>query len=596
MQDYNKKKPRSGRNCGTIRYRPKGLRASEPQMSERESTVFWRSVQEPDHLLAMVMDNDIRCDQLDPEDWIEIERAAERRQIFEERLRLKAENAALKAEIEALRAENVALKSQQSNPPASESLKETSYRDAVSISPATKEKRKLANFFRRVRLFFILLDTFNQIIKHRCKFDDDDAEIEGCGSVLRKIFELVTNISADISENTFTIPDLDFKFYGSKEEFKEFAKKVSELICENRLNIPDTHFIIGKMRRFTAKKPMSNGQIVQFEKFTLKVIDSSTKEIFMIDIMNVDGSTVCPCDFTVNSLVVSPTRGIYAKNPLHRKGKFNFLGVIRDISSRETTCMTKSPWKFENHSLTFLVRQIKMIEAGYAMLGAPILTTATCPVMCEDALCVSLTGCRCKNTKGDTMPVQMSICAAIGIYEREKRCPNCRAGLIKFVCSAVESRKFMYEQNERLSQAEFDLLVKHAERMCQGYLFSGLAYLSEESKDSLRTLSEFSRKIEDVEEDVSNRGAGGGAAAPDLALQMRAEEEDFAPVIDRAFLRELFQLRIEEEAQYRAEVQARAIQMRAGGGAAAPAPVHRRQYDSDSDSDGGYGNYIRYGS
>jgi hypothetical protein len=558
MSGYKNFSPRGGKNRGTMRYRPKELRASDLQMTERQRSDFGCRVQEPDQLWAMVMNDDIRCDQFDPEDWVVIRQAAENRRISEENLQVKAENEALKAEIAALKGELAQLKIQQSNPPAPQSLKGTGYRDAVSISPATIQKMKMANFFRRVRLFFILLDAFNQIIKHRCKLDDDEAEIEGCGSVLRKIFELVTNISADISENTLTIPDLNFKFYGSKSDFEAFAKKVSEWVIENELNIPGTHFIIQGMNLFTAKKPMSNGQVVEYEKYMIVVIDSSTKEIFMIDIMNMDGSTVFPCDFSVNSLAVSPKRGIYAKDPLHRKGKKNFLEVIRDISSRTTTCMMKGPWKFEKYSLIFLIRQIKMHEAGYEMQGAPVLTKATCPVMCDDALCVSLTGCRCKNTKGDTMPVQISIYTTIGIYQ-EKRCPNCRDVLKEFVCSAVELRQSMREPKELPSNDKFEWLVYRAEEMSQDYSFSGFNKYSEESKEALRTLSEFSRKIEDAEKDAQMRAAG-GAAAQDRAPLMRAAAEAQARPL-----------------QMRAAGLVPALPIRAGGGAAAPVDYYIRR-------------------
>jgi hypothetical protein len=569
MLGNSKNLPRGGKNRGTIRYRPNGLRASDPQMSDRQKSDFGCRVQQPDQLLAMVMNDDVRCDQLDVEDWIEIEQAAQSRRFFEENIQLEAENAALKAEIEALKAENAALKSQQSSPPAPESLNETGYRDAVTISMATIQLRKIGNFFRRTRLFFILLDILNQIIKYRCKFDSDEVEVEGCGSVLRKIFELVTSTTADISKKTLTIPDLDFKFYGSKEDFETFVKKVSEWVCENRLIIPDTHFIIGKMHRFTSKKQMLNSEIAKYEKCMIEVIDSATKEIFIIDIMNMDGSTVFPCDFSVNSLTVSPTSGIYAKDPLHRKGKKNFISVICDISSRMTTCMTRSPWKFEKPSLNFLVRQIKMCEADYEMQGAPVLSITTCPVTCEDEICVSLTGCRCKNTKGDPMPLPISIYAAIGIYEREKRCPNCRDILKEFVCSTVKSRQSMREPNELPCKAEFEWLIKRAEEISQGYTISGFKVFTEKSEDALRVLFEFSRKLEDEENDVPIRADGGGAAAAVFAPLMRAA----APV-------------------------PAAPPMRAGGNAAAP--VRPNQYDSDSDSDSDeeyyYGRNIHHGS
>jgi hypothetical protein len=404
MQNYNKK-PRSGRNCGTIRYRPKGLRASDQPMSEREEERYGLYAQVP---IQELVDESF----MEWEDLRAIEIARESRKHLERCWKLEEQNAALKAETECLRAELEMLRMQTSTQfPVL--VEETKYKDAVKITSETIQKRKISDFFRRVRLFFILLGFLNQIIKYRCKFDNNDVEVEGCGSVLRKIFELVTCISTNIPDKILKIPDLDFKFYGSKEQFEKFANKVSEWICENKLNIPGTHFIIGKMRRFTAKKPMPNGSIAEYEKFMIEVIDSSTKETFMIDIMNIDGSIVFPCDFTVNSLLVSQTSGIYSKDPLHRKGKFNFIDFILDIISKTTTCMTRSSWKFDDSSLNFLTREIKMHEAGYEIQGSPILTIDTCPVWCDNSICVSLTGCRCENSNGVSIPLSISIYAAI---------------------------------------------------------------------------------------------------------------------------------------------------------------------------------------
>lgn len=495
------------------RYRPRNLfRASESQMSERESTGFWRSVQQPDQLLAMVMNDDVRCDQFDPEDWIEIERAAESRRIFEESLKIKAENAALKAEIAALKAENAALKSQQSSPLPQVSPKGTEYRDAVSFPSATNKLRKMENFFRRVRLFFILLWSFDKIRKYSCKLDNDEAEIEGCGSVLRKIFELVATTTEYISTDTLTITDLDFIFYGSKEDFDRFAYEVYQWIGENGLNIPETHFIVRNVHRFTAKKLLWSGQIVEYEKFMFEVIDSSTKEIFMVDIKNMDGSHVSPCDFSVNSLAVSPTRGIYAKDPMHRKGKFNFLDVIRDISFRETTCMTKSPWEFNTFSLNFLERLIKL-EGEYEVKGAPVLTITTCEIIRDNAICVRLTGCRCKDTEGVPIPRVISIYAAIKIHGGEKSCPYCRGVFKNFVCSAVESRQSMCESMELQSKDDIESLVARAKKMSEGYLFSRFNNSLEESYDALSALynssKDFLKRVP-----AHQMRASGGAAAP----------------------------------------------------------------------------------
>ena len=160
MSGYKNLPPRGGKNRGTMRYRPKGFRASDPPMTDRQRSDFGCRVQRPDQLWAMVMNDDVRCDQLDVEDWIEIEQAAESRRFFEENIQLKTENAALKAENEALKAELAQLKQQQQKPsPVPSGIdQKTPYKDALTISQATIQLRKFGNFFRRVRLFFLFLD------------------------------------------------------------------------------------------------------------------------------------------------------------------------------------------------------------------------------------------------------------------------------------------------------------------------------------------------------------------------------------------------------------------------------------------------------
>ena len=624
MSGYKYLPPRGGKNRGTMRYRPNGFRASDPPMTDRQRSDFGCRVQEPDQLWAMVMYDDIQCNQFDWDDWVEIEQAAESRRIFEENRKIKSENAALKAENEALKAELAHLKQQQQNqsPNTSDVFQKTPYKDAVTISPATIQLRRIDNFLRRVRLFFLLLDYFNQIIKHLCNFqdcEDGDVEIEGCGSVLRKIFEMFTSTSAaDISENTLTIPDLDYKFYGSKAEFEEFAAKVSLWITTNKFNIPETHFIIGKMRRFTARKPMSNHGTAEYEKFTLEVIDSATKQIFMIDIMNFDGSTVLPCDFTVNSFAVSP-KGIFVKDPspIRRNTKSDFLSVLRDVKCRTTTCMTRRiEWNYDDFSLSFLIRGFKMNQAGYQMHNAPIIEASDCLIMGEDPLCVNLTGCNCSkekdiNGKPIPLPIVLSIYSAIGIYENGngngKRCPNCRRQLLRFVCLPEKSKQevrdpfdfilFRDIPQKPMSKSDFDLFMEKSAKMSQGYQFTGFNDLSEQSEDALSRLAQFSRRFMSSEERdaeaqilASSARGGGGAAAPALASLARGGGGAAAPALASS-----------ARGGGGAAAPALASLARGGGGAAAPAlaaPARRPQYNysSDSDSDSDFIRYIRRGS
>jgi len=562
--------PKRGRkNRGTVRYCPPrlhGHRASDERMSHQEENSFWREVQRPDQLLALHENGDLRYDQLDPEEWVRIEDAKHSREMFEKYLEFKAENAALKAENAALKAEIVQLKqkqqSQSSSPVTSGNVQPTPYKDAVGISQATIQLRKFGDFSRRVRLFFLLLDNFNQILKHLCKFEDcedGDVEIEGCGSVVRKIFEMVTSTSAaEVSENTLTIPDLDYKFYGSRAEFDEFAEKVSFWITANKLNIPGTHFIIGVMRRFTARKPMSKHGIEEYEKFTIQVIDSATKEVFMVDITLFDGSTVFPCDFTVNSFAVSPTKGIFVKdpNPIHRNAKSDFLAVLRDINCRTTSCMTKrSEWDYGDFSLNFLLRGFKMHQAGYQMLGSPILEVSECSIMGgEDSICIKLTGCNCskqkdKNGKPIPMPIVLSISYAIGIFDNRKRCPHCRGTLTNFVCLPEKSKQelkdplgfsklLISDSQQRVSKSELDLLMERVEKMSNGYKFTAMKNLSPQSEDVLKSLAQFSRRFISFEEGdeiepalASQMRSGGGAAAPVLASQARGAGPAGNPVL-----------------------------------------------------------------
>ena len=598
MSGFKNSPQRGGKNRGTVRYYPRfdGLMASDQRMSIEERLEFGCRVKRPYQLHAMIQYGDLRYDQLDPEDWVEIEQAQMTQETYEKYLEFKAENEALKAELEQLKQQQ-----QQSQSPShitSDIVQKTLYKDAVGISQATIQLRKFGDFFRRVRLFFLLLDNFNQIIKHLCKFEDcedGDVEIEGCGSVLRKIFEMVTSTSAtDISQNTLTIPDLDFKFYGSRAEFEEFATKVSLWITTNKLNIPDTHFIIGVMRRFTARKPMLNGGIAEYEKFTIQVIDSATKEVFMIDITSFDGSTVFPCDFTVNSFAVSPTHGIFVKdpNPIHRNAKSDFLSVLRDINCRTTSCMTRrSEWNYDDFSLNFLIRGFKMHQAGYQMLGSPILEVSECSIMAgEDSICIKLTGCNCskqkdKNGKSIPMPIVLSIFIALGIFDNRKRCPHCRGTLTKFVCFPEKSKQdlkdplgfsklLMSDPKKRMSKSELDLLMERVEKMSNGYKFTQFKNLSPQSDEVLKNLAQFSRRFmsseesDEIEQAIASQERGGGdAAAPALASQARGGGGAAAPAL--------------------------ASQARGGGGA--PAPARRRQYYY-SDSDDDVIRYIRRGS
>lgn len=522
-----------GKNRGTVRYCPPRLyrlQASDPSMSLKERSSFWREVQRPDQLNEMVQNDDLQYEQLDPEEWVRIEDSRYNRRVDAENAALKAEIEALKAENEAIKAENEALKHQQAklSPVSSEDVQSTPYKNAVTVAPEIielkKTLRKIDNFFRRSNLFILLLDNFNQIIKHLCNFqecEDGEVKIEGGGSILRKMFEMFMSTSvANISENTLTIPDLDYKFYGSNAEFEEFATKVSLWITTNKLNIPGTHFIIGKMRQFTAKKLMSNGKIVEYKKFTLEVNDSSTQEVFMIDIMNVNGTIVFPCDFKVNSFSISE-KGILVKDPMqiHGNGKSNFLDVLRDIKSRTTTCMTaRSEWTYDDFTLNFLLRGFKMHQAGYRILCAPILEVSYCSIKYDDFLCVKLIGCNCskqRDTNGKPVPltINLSISTAISLYQearKRKCCPNCRGQFTNMVCLPERSKeevndpfgfiKIKTDQKEPMSKSDFMSLMKRSAKISKEYKSTSMNILSEESKEVLKCLTKFSRRFMSAEE------------------------------------------------------------------------------------------------
>jgi len=421
------------RNSSTIRFRPirpkEVIPASSKPKSFNDKHGFKLFVHEIQDF------QDIPEDEFDLLDW-ETQRALtwfnegqEYFQLYEKEME---KNKALEAENQRLREEIAMLNFLPFN--------------AITQSPATKKLRMIESFFRRTRLFFILLDLFNQIIKHRCKIDD--GEVEGCGSVLRKIFELVTSTGTDIRESTLTIPDLDFKVYCSKKEFEHFSNKVGEwAFDEQKLHIPGTHFIIGEMRKFTSKKPTTNGGVgIVYNKFTMQIFDSSDsqKEVFMIDIMNIDGSNVFQCDFLPNSLVASPKQGIFSRDPLRPHAPFDFSRIIRDIMHRNASCMTikdEGLWKYDVESMLFLSRQLKMENAGYTMHGGPIMKIEKCPILYDVALGVSLFCSNCKRSTGESIGIFLSISASVDLFVR-KQCPMCREGNFNFFeCSESFPKK-----------------------------------------------------------------------------------------------------------------------------------------------------------
>jgi hypothetical protein len=164
--------------------------------------------------------------------------------------------------------------------------------------------------------------------------------------------------------------------------------------------------------------------------------------------------------------------------------------------------------------------------------------------------------------------LSISIYAAISILS-QKRCPNCRDVLKEFVYSTVKPKQFMQEPKELPSKLEFECLVKRAEAMSQGYSISGLNLLSEESKDFLTALSDFSKKYTNEE--------------PDFEEQREREHE---PAFQQVLAHYPRIMNFDEERErilaYQ-QARIRALRNRAGGGAAAP--VRRRQYQSDSDDD-----------
>ncbi|MBM3455435.1 MAG: hypothetical protein FJX80_09840 [Bacteroidetes bacterium] len=109
MQSYSKK-PHSGVNFRTNKYRPKELRASNPPMSERESQAYGLYSQKPFHI-----DNLVDESLMDWDDLREIDLARDSRQHLERCWKLEKENAALKAENQSLRAELEMFKMQTSN-------------------------------------------------------------------------------------------------------------------------------------------------------------------------------------------------------------------------------------------------------------------------------------------------------------------------------------------------------------------------------------------------------------------------------------------------------------------------------------------------
>jgi len=229
---------------------------------------------------------------------------------------------------------------------------------------------------------------------------------------------------------------------------------------------------------------------------------------------------------------------------------------LRDVSSRTTSCMTRrSEWDYGDFSLNFLLRGFKMHQAGYQMLGSPILEVSECSIIGgEDSICIKLTGCNCskqkdKNGKPIPMPIVLSISYAIGIFDNRKRCPHCRGTLTNFVCLPEKSKQelkdplgfsrfLMSDPQQRVSKSELDLLMERVEKMSNGYKFTAMKNLSPQSEEILKNLAKFSRRFmsseerDEIERALASQARGAGPAGnPVLASQARgAGSASAAPV------------------------------------------------------------------
>ena len=354
-------------------------------------------------------------------------------------------------ELEFLRAQNEDLRLQ--NRMLREQLTRTESKNVILETTNHEKSREdfdvLTRFFRA---YMTLLVLFNTICKEVFK---NKVEVEGYGSSLMKMFEIITNYEFCSKKSVFG--DFDIKIKGKPKRFDEFFKVFKNYCVNSGGIIAGSHLVIINLKEPHVLRKRGVSGSCEFRIFSFDIVDISKVPIqaVKVDIVFDDGTTVWCGDLCVKTLVISKS-GISSVNPATKKINC-FFSYMWNLMNRQTKATWNDPHELTPYNIQMLLRVLKFQDTGYKLHKVPQIEMVFCSISQDNTKSVSLTGCKCSK------PVSIGI-SVFPDFTKNNKCIFCKGPLTQFVLTDSplveildkEMIKKLFSDPDAEKKAEFD--------------------------------------------------------------------------------------------------------------------------------------------
>ena len=314
---------------------------------------------------------------------------------------------------------------------------------------STKDLDVLTRFFRAYMTLLILFNTIcNEVFKNKVK-------VEGYGSSLMKMFEIITNYEFCSKESVFG--DFDIKIKGKPKRFDDFFKFFKNYCVNSGSIIPGSHLVILNLREPSVLRKRSASGSTEFCIFSFDIADISKSPIqaVKVDVVFDNGTTVWCGDLCSKTLVVSNS-GISSVNSSTKETNC-FFSYMWNLMTRQTKATWRNPHELTPLNIQMLLRVLKFKNTCYKLHKVPQIEKDFCPISQDVTESVNLTGCKCSKP----VPIGISVFPE---FTKNNKCPFCKDPLKRFVLTNSplikildkETIEKLFSNPESEKRAEFD--------------------------------------------------------------------------------------------------------------------------------------------
>ena len=347
-------------------------------------------------------------------------------QVEEENHRLTATIARLEKQLAA--SEKQLATSEKSKEAAHRSFKEELHRSNGMKRLILRQEAKGETFRTFIKLHQVLSEISNVLF--------GDAEIVGCGSAVRTMFEWLADPvnKRDSQYGSPWLRDFDFKVKTTEQKFRMLRDYLEALVIQNLGVIEGWEYAFARVGEVSVKKNQVTGR--EFTYFVMLLHNKSIQRTIPVDVvLRTDEDAPLADDFDVNSLAIT-SDGIVSTGIASTGGAF--MRAVGNILDRCATPLFPPDPAQNNYPklLSELPRYMKMMSSGYQICGpsVPKLSWEEDAIMLiERALSVHLTGCRCTRPR----PLSLEVLIRYVTNGLPTNCPFCRRRLTGYMVDMV---------------------------------------------------------------------------------------------------------------------------------------------------------------